>query len=79
MLDPIRALQRKDTTPADGRTVRYRVRERTFVNGMLVEPKTPDGADNFVMSTPGLEGPALELAPDPSAAKPAAAKDKPAA
>ena len=65
----------KDTTPASGRTVKYRVKDRTFVNGALVDPETADGQPNFVMSTPGLHGGALEQVEPPlGAPKSVAAK-----
>lgn len=49
--------------------VRYRVVGRTFVNGNLIEPG--DGKPVYVMAAPGLQGKALELAPEaPAAVKP---------
>ena len=59
----------KDTTPASGRTVKYRVLARTFINGALVDPQTPEGADNFVMATAGLHGGALEQVDPPLTTK----------
>ena len=59
----------KDTTPAVPRTVRYQVLQRTFVNGALVDPATPEGEPNFIWSVAGLEGPALKLAPEKAGAK----------
>lgn len=55
----------KDTTPAGVRSVKYRVRERTFVNGALLEPQTPEGEAVFVMAAPGLDGGPLEQVDPP--------------
>jgi hypothetical protein len=44
--------------------VRYRVKQRAFVNGHLVEPTGPDGNPTYVMAPPGLAGKSLELAPE---------------
>lgn len=64
----------KDTTPSAGRSVKYRVLDRTFVNGALVDPETVDGKPNFVMAPAGLHGPALEQVDPPLAAPKAASK-----
>ncbi len=51
----------------DIKTVRYQVLGNVFVNGSLIEPK--GRKDIFVMAVPGLEGPALKLAPEKPAEK----------
>lgn len=64
----------KDTTPTGGRSVKYRVLDRTFVNGALVEPETFDGQPNYVMAQAGLHGGALEQVDPPLVAPKAASK-----
>lgn len=73
-------LMPKDTTPSGGRTVKYRVVGRTFVNGALAGPR--DGEDIFVMGVPGLHGGPLEqvdppLNPPAASAEPVTAPPEP--
>lgn len=51
--------------PAAPAGVRYQVVARAFVNGSLIEPQ--GRKDVYVFAAPGLEGPALKLAPEPAA------------
>ncbi len=69
-LMPTPTLLAKDTTPSGPRTVKYRVRERAFVDGRLVEPVLPDGEPHFIMSKPGQHGRALEQVEPPPPAPP---------
>lgn len=57
--------------------VRYRVLKPVFVNNSIYDPKVM--AEPFIMADVGLEGTALELAPEAVKPAPAPAKDKPAA
>lgn len=75
-LMPTPTLLVKDTTPPGPRTVKYRVRERAFVDGRLVEPVLPDGEPHFIMSKPGQHSRALEQVEPPP---PEASSEPPAA
>jgi len=58
----------KKEGPMAGKTdkVRYRVKQICFVGGNLIDPK--GARDVFVWDAPGMEGAALELAPEVAAA-----------
>lgn len=60
----------KDTTQRSADAVRYRVLAATFVNGRMEYPERADGTPNHVRAAPGLEGPALKLAPEGAASAP---------
>lgn len=44
--------------------VRYAVRQRCFVNGCLYDPSADPKRPTYIFAAPGLEGGALELAPE---------------
>lgn len=67
--EPLAAADQQPPTvsPPAPEKVRYQVREPVFVNGSLTDPK--GRKDVFVFAAPGLEGPALKLAPEEESGK----------